>query len=165
MSRSAIKLVFAMAFGCLIALAFSAPNVTPVFAHGDDDDDYAAGEPGDPGKPARSVEVTMTEGNGTMAYAPQEVDVHVGEQIKFIIKNSGALRHEFHLDSLQHNAHHKLEMEKHPGMVHDEPNAQSVEPGKQVEILWKFSKPGTFEFACLIPGHYQAGMHGKVVVK
>jgi uncharacterized cupredoxin-like copper-binding protein len=50
-------------------------------------------------------------------------------------------------------------------MEHDDPNAQSIEPGKQKDILWKFSKPGTFEFACLIPGHYEAGMHGKVVVK
>ena len=85
--------------------------------------------------------------------------------IKFIIKNAGTLDHEFFLNSFEHNAEHKIEMQKNPEMVHDEPNAQRLAPGKQIEILWKFSKAGTFEFACLIPGHYEAGMHGKVVVK
>lgn len=161
---SRLRHVFAstLTLACALALTFSAPTLG--FAHGDDDD-YAAGEPGDPSKPARTVEMTMSEGDGTMIYAPSEVDVHMGEQIKFIIKNVGTLKHEFFLDSFEHNAHHKIEMQKNPEMEHDDPNAQSVEPGKQVEILWKFSKAGTFEFACLVPGHYEAGMHGKVVVK
>ncbi len=166
MNRPAQFFTSALALGCAAVLALSALNITHAFAHeGLDEDDYAAGEPGDPTKPARTVEVTMAEGDGTMAFSPEEVDVKVGEQIKFIIKNVGTLKHEFFLDSLARNAHHKIEMEKNPEMEHDDPNAQSVEPGKQVEILWKFSKPGTFEFACLIPGHYDAGMHSKVVVK
>ena len=137
----------------------------PLLAHEGMDDDYAAGEPGDPAKPSRTIEVAMSEGNGTMTYAPAEIDVKLGEQVKLIVKNTGALKHEFFLDSVEHNAHHKIEMQKNPEMEHDDPNAQSVEPGKQTEVLWKFSKAGTFEFACLIPGHYEAGMHGKVVVK
>lgn len=132
---------------------------------GDAHDDYAAGAPGDPKLPSRTVEVTMREGSGTMTYEPAEIDVRKGEQVKLVVKNAGALKHEFFLDSIEHNAHHKIEMQKNPEMEHDDPNAQSVEPGKQVELLWKFSKAGTFEFACLIPGHYEDGMHGKVVVK
>jgi uncharacterized cupredoxin-like copper-binding protein len=156
----------ALALGCAVVLAFSALNMAHAFAReGLNEDDYAAGEPGDPAKPARTVEVTMTEGDGAMAYAPKKVDVKLGEQIEFIIKNAGALKHEFRLDTLADNAHHKIEMEKNPEMEHDDPNAQSVEPGKQAEILWKFSKPGIFEFACLIPGHHDAGMHGEVIVK
>jgi uncharacterized cupredoxin-like copper-binding protein len=146
-------------------LAFTATRYSPAFAHGGDEDDYAAGEPGDPAKPSRTLEVTMSEANGTMSYEPAEIDVKKGEQIKFIVKDAGALKHEFFLDSFAHNARHKIEMQKNPEMEHDDPNAQSVEPGQQKEILWKFSKPGTFEFACLVPGHYEAGMHGKVVVK
>lgn len=164
--RASAFVASALALSAVVGLAFSAASLPRAFAHeGHDDDDYAAGEPGDPGKPARTVEVTMSEGYGTMVYKPAEVDVKKGEQIKFIVKNAGALKHEFFLDSFEHNAHHKLEMQKNPEMEHDDPNAQSIEPGKQTEILWKFSKPGTFEFACLIPGHYEAGMHGKVVVK
>lgn len=139
-----------------------------VWAHGDEHqatDLYAAGAPGDAAKSFRVVELTMTEGNGTMAYSPAEIQVKKGEQIKFILKNAGTLDHEFFLDSFEHNAEHKIEMQKNPEMVHDEPNAQRLASGKQIEIIWKFSKAGTFEFACLIPGHYEAGMHGKVVVK
>jgi uncharacterized cupredoxin-like copper-binding protein len=150
---------------CGLTLAFSATNISRAFAHGGDDDDYAAGEPGNPTKPSRTVDITMSEANGTMSYEPAEIDVKKGEQIKFIVKNVGTLKHEFFLDSFDHNARHKLEMQKNPEMEHDDPNAQSIEPGQQKEILWKFSKLGSFEFACLIPGHYEAGMHGKVVVK
>ncbi|CEJ88113.1 Blue (Type 1) copper domain protein [Hyphomicrobium sp. GJ21] len=137
-----------------------------LFAHeGHDDDDFAAGEPGDAAKPSRLIAVTMSEKDGKMLYEPSEVDVKKGEQVKFVITNAGTLSHEFHLDTVEDNAHHKREMEKNPEMVHDDPNAQTIEPGKQAVILWKFSKAGVFEFACLIPGHYDAGMHGRVVVK
>lgn len=150
----------------ITALTFAALAIPHAIAHeGEEHEDFAAGEPGDAKKPSRTVEVTMSEGSGTMTYAPAEIDVKKGEQIKLVVKNAGTLKHEFFLDSIDHNAHHKIEMEKNPEMEHDDPNAQSVEPGKQVEVLWKFSKAGTFEFACLIPGHYEAGMHGKVVVK
>jgi uncharacterized cupredoxin-like copper-binding protein len=156
-SASALVLV------CAVAIAFSAINNSRAFAHVDDD--YAAGEPGNPKKPSRTVKVTMSEANGTMSYDPAEIDVKKGEQIKFILKNVGTLKHEFFLDSFDHNASHKIEMQKNPEMEHEDSNAQSIEPGQQKEILWKFSKLGSFEFACLIPGHYEAGMHGKVIVK
>ena len=146
--------------------------VDPALAHGDEDhangkheEVFAAGEPADPKKPFRVVELTMSEGSGTMAFTPKTVEVKTGEQIKFMIKNNGALTHEFMLDSIEHNAKHKIAMEKNPEMVHDDPNGVTLETSKTSEIFWKFSKAGTFEFACLIPGHYDAGMHGKVIVK
>jgi len=104
LSASALVLV------CALAIAFSATNNSRAFAHGGDDDDYAAGEPGNPTKPSRTVKVTMSEANGTMSYEPAEIDVKKGEQIKFIVKNVGTLKHEFFLDSFDHNASHKIEM-------------------------------------------------------
>ncbi len=158
--------ILAAAFCVALVFGFLPTMMTHAAAHGGvDDDDYAAGEPGDPKKPFRVLQVTMAEKDGGMIYYPAEIDVKQGEQIKFIIRNDGALKHEFHLASVQQNASHRVEMQKNPEMEHDDPNAQTVEPGKQAEILWRFSKPGEFEFACLIPGHYEAGMHGKVVVK
>lgn len=152
-------------FVSAIGLAILATG-SPLLAHeGHDDDDFAAGEPGNTSEPFRVVQMTMTEKDGKMFYSPTEVDVKKGEQIKFVIENAGTVRHEFHLASVEENAHHRREMEKNPEMIHDDPNAQTVEAGKQATILWKFSKPGVFEFACLQPGHYDAGMHGKVVVK
>jgi uncharacterized cupredoxin-like copper-binding protein len=56
-------------------------------------------------------------------------------------------------------------MKKYPEMEHDDPNAKRVAPNKAGELLWRFTKRGEFEFACLIPGHREAGMHGKIIVK
>ena len=125
---------------------------------------FAAGEPGDPKKPFRTIEITMTEGPGTMSYSLGSIEVRKGEQIKFVLKNTGYLAHEFLLDSIENNAKHKIEMEKHPDMEHDEPNGKKLEPKASSEIIWRFTKAGSFEFACLIPGHYEAGMKGAVKV-
>lgn len=126
---------------------------------------FSAGVPGDPKKSARVVEVTMRDGDGKMEFVPDHIDVKKGEQVRFIIKNQGALKHEFTLASVTDNDKHAKLMQKYPDMEHDDPNAKSVDPGKTAEILWRFNKSGTFEFACLIPGHREAGMHGTVTVK
>ena len=126
---------------------------------------FSAGEPGNPKKPARIVTVIMREGDGAMQFVPERVDVKKGDQIRFIIQNKGVLKHEFTLASVEDNNKHAELMKKYPDMEHDDPNAKSVDPGKSSEILWRFSKSGTFEFACLIPGHREAGMHGTVTVK
>jgi uncharacterized cupredoxin-like copper-binding protein len=126
---------------------------------------FSAGEPGNPKKSARTVTVIMNDNEGTMRFAPDRLDVKKGEQVHFIIQNKGALKHEFTLASVQDNNKHAELMQKYPDMEHDDPNAKSVDPGKTAEILWRFSKAGTFEFACLIPGHREAGMHGTVAVK
>lgn len=126
---------------------------------------FSAGEPGNPKKPARIVEVIMREGDGKMMFVPDKIDVRKNEQIRFIIKNDGLLKHEFTLASVKDNDKHAELMKKYPDMEHDDPNAKSVDPGKTAEILWRFSKAGEFEFACLIPGHRELGMHGFVHVK
>lgn len=135
------------------------------FAAAHEGEHYSAGVPGDPNKPARLVEVTMRDGDGKMAFVPDRVDVKKGEQVRFIIRNLGTLKHEFTLASVADNDKHAKLMMKYPDMEHDDPNAKSVDPGKTAEILWRFSKGGTFEFACLIPGHREAGMRGTVTVK
>jgi uncharacterized cupredoxin-like copper-binding protein len=111
------------------------------------------------------VEIVMAEGSGTMTYTPDRIEVKRGEQIKFVLKNVGLLDHEFLVDSVANNARHKKEMEAKPDMEHDEPNGARLKPGAKGALLWRFTKSGTFEFACLIPGHYEAGMKGTLVVK
>jgi uncharacterized cupredoxin-like copper-binding protein len=165
MLRRVQILVAAVALSSTLQIVMLPSTSPSAIAHGGDVDDFAAGEPGDPTKPYRTVAVTISEDNGKMSYAPAEIDVSMGEQVKLVVKNAGILKHEFFLDSFKHNASHKIEMRKNPEMEHEDSNAQSIEPGQQKEILWRFSRPGEFEFACLIPGHYEAGMHGKVVVK
>ena len=144
-----------------IAIASALTIPASALAHGS----FAAGDPGDPEKPARVIEIQMLEGQGTMAYTPDRIEVAKGEQIRFVLTNAGELDHEFMLDSVENNAKHKAAMEKNPEMEHDDPNGRRLEPQGASEILWEFDKVGSFEFACLIPGHYEAGMHGVVVVK
>jgi uncharacterized cupredoxin-like copper-binding protein len=133
-----------------------------VYAH--DDEHFSAGEPGNPKKPFRTVQVTMYE-DGGMGFTPPKLEVKRGEQVKFVITNKGALAHEFILGNEQDNLKHAALMQKYPDMEHDDPNGKTVQPAGKTEILWRFSKSGTFEYACLIPGHREAGMIGKVTVK
>jgi uncharacterized cupredoxin-like copper-binding protein len=127
---------------------------------------FGAGAPGDPKKPARTVEVVMKEtDDGKMLFVPDRVEAKRGEQVRFVLKNAGKVDHEFLLDTPERNAKHKVEMRKNPDMEHDDPNGKRLAPGGTGEIVWRFSKPGTFEFACLIPGHHESGMHGKAIVK
>jgi uncharacterized cupredoxin-like copper-binding protein len=130
-----------------------------------DADHYSAGVPGNARKPARTVTVVMSDADGAMKFSPDRLDIKKGEQVRFIIENKGALKHEFTLASVKDNDKHAEMMKKFPDMEHDDPNAKSVDPGKTAEIVWRFTKTGTFEFACLIPGHREAGMHGSIIVK
>jgi len=129
------------------------------------DDLFSAGEPGDAKKPARIVQVTMGEMDGKMMFMPAKVEVKKGEQIKFALRNNGELDHEFILATTAENLKHAEAMKKNPDMDHDDPNGKRLAPKKTDEIVWKFSKAGEFEYACLIPGHREAGMIGTVVVK
>lgn len=129
------------------------------------DEEMAFGQPGDPKKKSRTVEVIMREGNGTMEYVPSRIEVRQGEQIRFVMKNHGELEHEFVLATFEENAKHAEEMAKNPEMEHDEPNMKRLEPKAGVDVVWHFTKAGEFQFACLIPGHMEAGMKGVVVVK
>ena len=122
---------------------------------------HAAGEPGNPQKPARTIQVEMSE----MAYAPSQIEVKRGEQIRFVIRNAGQEEHEFLLATTDENLKHAEEMKKQPQMAHDDPNGVRLAPAKSAEIVWKFTKAGTFEYSCLIPGHRDGGMIGQILVK
>jgi uncharacterized cupredoxin-like copper-binding protein len=93
------------------------------------------------------------------------VEVKKGEQIKFVLRNNGELKHEFMLASKAENDKHAELMQKYPEMEHDDPNGKMLDTKKSAELVWRFTKAGEFEFACLIPGHRESGMHGKVIVK
>jgi uncharacterized cupredoxin-like copper-binding protein len=142
------------------ALAGAGPK-----GHSHGHETFSAGEPGDPKKPARIVQVTMSEGDGKMMYVPDRLEIKRGEQIKFVLRNNGALDHEFILASTAENVKHAEEMKKNPEMEHDDPNAKRLSPKKTTEIVWKFTKAGKFEYGCLIPGHREAGMTGTIIVK
>lgn len=140
----------------------AAMPATRALAHsGHQHESYSAGEPGDPKKPSRTIEVEMTE----MAFTPFKIEVKRGEQIRFVIRNAGKEDHEFLLATTAENLKHAEVMRKHPDMEHDDPNGIRVAPNKSAEILWHFTKRGKFEYSCLIPNHREYGMIGEVIVK
>lgn len=162
---------------CLLALSVGAMADT---AH-----TYAFGQPASADKATRTVEVVMQD----MSFSPKSLDVKAGETVHFVLVNKGQLLHEFNLgDAAMHAEHQKQMMQMQSGgmmnatgmgkmdhsamghgemggMKHDDPNSVLVEPGKTAELTWTFSKATGLEFACNIPGHYQAGMVGKINVK
>lgn len=113
-------------------------------------------------KSSRVIKVDMSDG---MRFSPEQIKVKVGEVIRFEHSNSGKLMHEFVLGTDEYLTQHAEMMKKFPNMEHDEPYMAHVAPGKTASMLWKFDKPGVYSFGCLIPGHFDAGMKGEVVVE
>ncbi|MHC8343304.1 copper-resistant cuproprotein CopI [Pseudomonas sp. RT6P73] len=161
---------------CLLALS------SPVWASPAHTYDF--GQPVPAAKATRNVEIVM----GDMSFTPKAIDIKAGETVRFVLVNKGQLLHEFNLGDAAMHAKHQQEMLKmqqsgmltptgmkemdHSSMAgmdqgmmkHDDPNSVLVEPGKTAELTWTFTKATNLEFACNIPGHYQAGMVGKLTV-
>lgn len=151
---------------------------------------FEFGRPASAAEASRSIEVVM----GDMTFNPRELDIKTGETVRFVLINKGQLLHEFNLGDVTMHAEHQQEMLKmqqsgqltptamapamdhgsmthgsmghdQAGMRHDDPNSVLVEPGKTAELTWTFSQATRLEFACNIPGHYQAGMKGGLTVR
>jgi uncharacterized cupredoxin-like copper-binding protein len=101
----------------------------------------------------------------SMRFTPSAIQVKQGETIRFVVKNRGQLKHELSLGTLKELKEHSELMKKFPEMEHDEPSQVSLAPGKQGEVVWQFTTAGVVNFACLMPGHYEAGMRGTITVK
>ena len=166
--------------GCFLAL--SLPVMASPAGH------FDFGQPAPAASATRTVEIDMTD----IAFTPKSLDVKAGETVRFVLVNKGQLLHEFNLgNAAMHAAHQKemLEMQQSgmltptgmghdgmdhsamghgamnmPGMKHDDPNSVLVEPGKTAELTWTFTRADNLQFACNVPGHYQAGLVGKVNV-
>ena len=147
--------------------------VLPVagLAHGDAPRKAAAAQPmvetdfgrtGDPRKAAHTIRVDMSD---RMRFSPDTIEVKPGDTVRFVVRNSGRTMHEMVLGTMKELRDHAELMKKHPGMEHDEPYMAHVGPGKTAEIVWQFTKAGEFYFGCLIPGHFEAGMIGKILVR
>ena len=99
-----------------------------------------------------------------MRFTPQHIEVQEGETVRLRAMNRGKVLHEIVLGTPEELKAHADLMKKHPGMEHDAPDMAHVAAGRSGDIVWHFNRAGTFHFACLIPGHYEAGMTGTVTV-
>jgi uncharacterized cupredoxin-like copper-binding protein len=137
-------------------------------SHGSQDIDYANAEPtpfgtaADPRKAKRTIRVDMTD---DMRFTPAKITVKPGEVVRFVAANKGKVLHEMVLGRMEDLKQHSEMMRKHPGMEHDEPHMAHVAPGRSGEIGWRFTEAGTYYYGCLVPGHFEAGMIGRIDVK
>ena len=153
----------------LLGLAL-APSAAAL-AHGKNDHAKTAGPvvkeqkdwgiAGDPGAVKRTIEVSMSD---SMRFTPGRIQVRQGETVKFVVRNTGKVMHEFVIGTKKENDAHAELMLRFPNMEHDEPYMAHVSPGQRGQIIWTFNRLGDFEFACLIAGHNQAGMVGRITV-
>lgn len=126
---------------------------------------FSFGEPGKSAKADRIVNITM----GDMSFTPASIDVTAGETIRFIVVNKSEIEHDFTIGDVETQTVHRVEMAEAMAkdeMEHgDDPNAILVNAGQQRDLIWKFTRGGSFEFDCNIPGHYEAGMKGVITVR
>lgn len=132
--------------------AFDAKKVEPT----------AFGQQGDPKKVTRTIKVGMGD---DMRFTPSDIVVKRGETVRFVVHNGGKQLHEMVLGTQEALKEHAELMKKFPGMEHADPSMAHVKPGQDGEIVWQFTKAGEFQFACLLPGHFEAGMVGRLVVR
>lgn len=161
-----------MIFRSAVLAAAMSALASSAFAHGDGKDGKKAAQPisseettfgreGDPKKVSRTINVDMSD---QMRFTPVELTVRQGETIRFRVKNSGKVMHEMVLGTMDDLKKHAEMMRKHPGMEHDEPYMAHVAPGKVETMVWQFTRSGEFHYGCLVAGHFEAGMVGKVKV-
>lgn len=154
----------------LVALLAAPLAHMPAHAHGEKK--HVAAEPaaaeqtawgiaGTPAQATRTVTLDMTD---AMRFSPDTLTVQAGETVRFVVRNQGRMMHEMVIGTPDELARHAAMMAKFPGMEHDEAYMVHVDPGKTGEIVWHFNRAGSFEFACLIAGHYEAGMRGTITV-
>lgn len=122
--------------------------------------DTAAGRPGDPKNISRTIKVTALD----IKYDKPKIQIKAGETIEFVVTNTGKLRHEFMIGDAEEQKEHAEMMKQMPDMVHEDANTLTLEPGETKRLVWQFTKTGSLEVACHIPGHYEAGMRSKVLV-
>ncbi len=133
---------------------------------GGHDDEMTIGKAGKKASVMRTVKISMHENeDGSMSFTPPSLNFKQGETVRLSFVNKGEGDHEFVMDEHKAIMEHKEVMERYPDMEHADSNSIRLEPGKSGEIIWNFANAGKFEFACLIPGHFEAGMKGTLAVE
>jgi uncharacterized cupredoxin-like copper-binding protein len=94
-------------------------------------------------------------------FAPVEIAVAAGTTVQFTIRNADPIDHELIVGDDEVHARHEAGNEPHHG---EKPGEVSVPAGTTAATTYAFDEPGTFVFACHLPGHFAYGMRGVVRV-
>lgn len=156
-----------------IAVAAAAISLAAAVASADPRHGTEIGRPGDPNEVSRTIEIVATDN----AFDHKRIEVKEGETVRFVIRNGGELLHEFSIGTRAMQRAHQQEMmammqrDMFDGvsmaepMTHDDPNSVMLQPGETKELTWTFSSDTALEFGCNVPGHYQAGMKGRIAIR
>jgi uncharacterized cupredoxin-like copper-binding protein len=125
--------------------------------------DAPYGREGDPRKATRTIRIEMSD---AMRYFPDHVAVKRGHTVRFILENAGEFPHEMVIGTMD-------DLKKHAALIRrqgedgppDAPNVVHVAPGRTGTLVWQFTRAGEFYYGCLVPGHFDAGMIGTIVVR
>ncbi len=155
-----------------VLMSLALLGASPVFAHREAThakttgavvkEQKAWGIAGDAKSVRRTIAITMSD---NMRFTPASIEVNQGDTVRLTLTNTGQVMHELVIGTQKELAEHAALMKRFPNMEHEEPYMAHVPPGKTGEIIWTFNRPGDFDFACLLPGHFEAGMVGKILVK
>ena len=117
---------------------------------------------GDPPPPAMGPgDVTVEVDIEHSLYTPTELRVVEGTRVRFVVVNGDPIAHELIVGPPDVHARHATGTEaEHPSI----PGEVSVGADLTAVTTFTFDEPGTFEFACHLPGHYEHGMHGDIEV-
>ena len=138
---------------CVAALGFF--SGAPPHAHG-----HEASQPAAEAA-ARTVVIDMDD---SMRFAPAQWEAKQGEVLRLVVINSGKARHELVIGQDKELAEHAKQMREAPQGHHHHDNAVSVEPGQAAVLRWTFKTAGPWAMACFEPGHFEAGMAGRITV-
>ena len=122
----------------------------------------AAGKVGVAANVKRTIAISVDD---SMRFTPDRISVKAGETVRFFVKNGGKMSHEMIIGTLDELKEHAEMMQKMPNMKHVEPNQITLAAGQRGGLIWQFDQPGVVNFACLVPGHMEAGMKGTVIVE
>ena len=167
MTMPCAALAAALALAAAAPLANAHGNAPSEKGHGAapahvDAEQHAFGKAGDPARAARTIEVDMHD---RLRFDPETIEVETGQTVRFVVRNEGTLMHEMVLGTPDTLDEHAALMQKFPGMEHAEPYMAHVPPGEERTMTWTFTDAGEFAYGCLVPGHFEAGMKGRIVVR
>lgn len=135
-------------------------------------DTSAFGKKGNPARVSKTVTIEATE----IKYDTEALQFKLGETVRFILTNKGEQPHELTIGDaayqevarqmMTHMAEMGMDLASPEHLTqHASAGNTIVAPvGESRELVWTFTKAGSFEFSCNMPGHAEVGMKGPITV-
>ncbi|MEX2394121.1 MAG: plastocyanin/azurin family copper-binding protein [Actinomycetota bacterium] len=106
----------------------------------------------------REVTLSITHSR----FSLDELHVERGQRVRFVVSNTDPIDHELIVGDMASQIRHERGTEP----SHGERDGEVTIPlFDRRETSYTFRRPGTYWFGCHLPGHWDYGMVGKVIVR